>query len=80
LSANIVGQRKLDRLVARARRTELKAVVDSLEVAEGLSAAVSANGLMLPLLIECDTGGSAAASRLQRRSRNSAASSIVSRA
>ena len=53
---NIVGQAKLDRLVALARRAEIKVVADSAAVVEGLSAAMARAGLVLPVLVECDTG------------------------
>ncbi len=53
---NIVGQAKLDRLVALARRADIKVVADSAEVVDGLSATMSHAGLILPVLVECDTG------------------------
>jgi D-serine deaminase-like pyridoxal phosphate-dependent protein len=53
---NVVGQAKLDRLVALARRADIKVVADSDDVVEGLSAAMSRAGLTLPVLVECDTG------------------------
>ena len=53
---NIVGQAKLDRLVALAHRAEIKVVADSAAVVEGLSAAMARAGLVLPVLVECDTG------------------------
>ncbi len=56
LTYNIVGQAKLDRLVALARRADIKVVADSAEVIAGLSSAMSAAGLTLPVLVECDTG------------------------
>ena len=56
LTYNIVGQAKLDRLVALARRADIKVVADSTEIVEGLSAAMSRAGLTLPVLVECDTG------------------------
>lgn len=56
LTYNIVGQAKLDRLVALARRADLKVVADSTTVVEGLSAAMAHAGLTLPVLVECDTG------------------------
>jgi D-serine deaminase-like pyridoxal phosphate-dependent protein len=58
LTYNLVGPTKLDRLVALARRTDLKVVADSREVVEGLSQAMSRAGLSLPVLVECDTGAS----------------------
>ena len=56
LTYNIVGQTKLDRLVALARRSDIKVVANSKDVIEGLSSAMSAAGLRLPVLVECDTG------------------------
>ena len=56
LTYNLVGQTKLDRLVALARRSDIKVVADSKDVIEGLSSAMSRAGLELPVLVECDTG------------------------
>ncbi len=56
LTYNIVGAVKLDRLVALARRADIKVVADSTNTVEGLSAAMSRAGLTLPVLVECDTG------------------------
>ncbi|HXE26044.1 MAG TPA: alanine racemase [Roseiarcus sp.] len=56
LTYNIIGQQKLDRLVALAHRADMKVVADSAETVEGLSAAMSRAGLTLPVLVECDTG------------------------
>ena len=56
LTYNLIGQTKLDRLVALARRSDMKVVADSKEVIEGLSSAMSRAGLELPVLVECDTG------------------------
>ena len=56
LTYNIVGQPKLDRLVALARQADIKVVADSPEVVDGLSSAMSRAGLTLPVLVECDTG------------------------
>ena len=56
LTYNLIGAAKLDRLVALARRVDLKVVADSAEVVEGLSHAMSRAGLSLPVLVECDTG------------------------
>ncbi len=53
---NIIGQAKLDRLVALARRADIKVVADSAEVVDGLAATMSHAGLILPVLVECDTG------------------------
>jgi D-serine deaminase-like pyridoxal phosphate-dependent protein len=56
LTYNIIGQAKLDRLVALSRRADMKVVADSTDVVEGLSSAMSRAGLNLPVLVECDTG------------------------
>ncbi len=56
LTYNVVGQTKLDRLVALAHRADIKVVADSTDVVEGLSVAMSRGGLTLPVLVECDTG------------------------
>ena len=56
LTYNLIGQTKLDRLVALARRSDMKVVADSKDVIEGLSSAMSRAGLELPVLVECDTG------------------------
>src|SRR6516225_5583573 len=53
---NIIGQAKLDRLVALAHRADMKVVADSADVVQGLSAAMSRASLTLPVLVECDTG------------------------
>ena len=52
---NIIGQAKLDRLIALAHRAEMKVVADSADVVQGLSAAMSRASLTLPVLVECDT-------------------------
>jgi D-serine deaminase-like pyridoxal phosphate-dependent protein len=56
LTHNLIGQAKLDRLTALARRADIKVVADSHTIVEGLSAAMSRAGLELPVLVECDTG------------------------
>jgi D-serine deaminase-like pyridoxal phosphate-dependent protein len=56
LTYNLLGQVKLDRLVMLAHRADIKVVADSVEVVDGLSAAMSRAGLTLPVLVECDTG------------------------
>jgi len=56
MTYNIVGRRKLERLAALARRARLTLVFDSLEVAQGVSAALLAAGLCVDALVECDTG------------------------
>jgi len=56
LTYNLIGQTKLDRLTALARRSDIKVVADSNETIDGLSSAMSRAGLELPALVECDTG------------------------
>ena len=56
VSYNIVGQAKLDRLVALTRRADIKVVADSVEVVDALSATMSHAAVILPVLVECDTG------------------------
>ena len=56
LTYNLIGQTKLDRLVALARRADIKVVADSKDVIQGLSSAMSRAGLALAVLVECDTG------------------------
>jgi D-serine deaminase-like pyridoxal phosphate-dependent protein len=53
---NIVGAAKLERLAALARRARLSVTADSAAVVRGLSAAMAAAVLELPVLVECDTG------------------------
>jgi D-serine deaminase-like pyridoxal phosphate-dependent protein len=57
LSFPLVGEGKLARLVALARRVTMTTVTDSREVAEGLAAAARGAGVTLRVLVECDTGG-----------------------
>ena len=52
----IVGEAKLARLIALAERARISVSLDSLEVAEGISAAAAAAGVEVALLIEIDTG------------------------
>jgi D-serine deaminase-like pyridoxal phosphate-dependent protein len=56
LPYNIVGERKLERLMALAARTQLSVTTDSAAVARGLSDAARRAGLSLTVLVECDTG------------------------
>jgi D-serine deaminase-like pyridoxal phosphate-dependent protein len=56
LTYNVIGQTKLDRLVMLAHRAEIKVVADSIEVVDGLSAAMHRAGVILPVLVECETG------------------------
>ena len=52
----IVGAPKLRRLAALARRAQLSVVLDSIEVAAGISELARVEGLMIPVLLELDTG------------------------
>lgn len=56
LPYNLLGPQKLARAVGLARRVRLSVTCDSVTVAEGLSRAMHAAGLELPVLVECDTG------------------------
>ncbi len=53
---NIIGQRKLERLVKLARKAHLTLVADNEFCVNQLNSAAAANNLTLDLLIECDTG------------------------
>ena len=57
LTFNLLGRAKLQRLVALARRIRLSVTLDNAVVASELDAAMREAGLVLPVLIECDTGG-----------------------
>src|SRR5438034_3079303 len=57
LTYNVLGEAKLERLVALADRISLTVTVDHADIAAELSQAIRRAGLMLPVLIECDTGG-----------------------
>lgn len=57
LTFNIVGNSKLDRLAALARRTDIAVTLDSAEVAGGIAHAAGKAGRPIRVLIECDTGG-----------------------
>src|SRR5260370_23934786 len=52
----VVGEVKLARLVALAKRARISVTIDSLAVARGISAAAAEAGIVIPLLIEVDTG------------------------
>ncbi|MEX0860490.1 MAG: alanine racemase [Cucumibacter sp.] len=53
---NIVGELKLVRLAALARRTAISVVADSEEVARGIGGAGLVAGCDIAVLVECDTG------------------------
>lgn len=57
ITYNIVGEKKLARLMALAARVTVSVTADSDVVVHGLSKAAQAAGLTLTVLIECDTGG-----------------------
>ena len=57
MTFNLLGRAKLHRLVALARRVRLSVTLDNAVVASELDAAMREAGLVLPVLIECDTGG-----------------------
>jgi D-serine deaminase-like pyridoxal phosphate-dependent protein len=56
LTFNIVGNHKLGRLAALAKRTEIKVVADNDVVVEGLAQAGAMAGRPIDVLVECDTG------------------------
>jgi D-serine deaminase-like pyridoxal phosphate-dependent protein len=53
---NIIGESKLTRLMALAKKVTLSVTADSAYVIRGLSDAAQRAGLIFPVLIECDTG------------------------
>jgi D-serine deaminase-like pyridoxal phosphate-dependent protein len=57
LPYNLVGERKLERLVRLARRISISVTADSEAVVCGLSAAAFHANVTIPVLVECDTGG-----------------------
>jgi D-serine deaminase-like pyridoxal phosphate-dependent protein len=56
ITYNILGEEKLAMLVELARKVRLSVVADSAVVVEGLSRAFADAGLILPVLVECNTG------------------------
>lgn len=54
---NILGEKKLQRLMSLARRATVSVTADSAVVTRGLSSAAQQAGLTLTVLVECDTGG-----------------------
>jgi D-serine deaminase-like pyridoxal phosphate-dependent protein len=56
ISYNIIGDSKLDRLVALARQTRITVTADSTYVLQGYSAAAAVNDVILGVLIEIDCG------------------------
>jgi D-serine deaminase-like pyridoxal phosphate-dependent protein len=57
LPYNIIGETKLARLMALAKRVTLSVTADSGVCVQGLSTAAQQAGLTLTVLVECDTGG-----------------------
>jgi D-serine deaminase-like pyridoxal phosphate-dependent protein len=53
---NIVGEKKLTRLMALAKKVTVSVTADSAYVINGLSEAAKRAGLTMSVLIECDTG------------------------
>jgi D-serine deaminase-like pyridoxal phosphate-dependent protein len=60
LPYNILGEPKLKRLLALAKRAALKVTADSITTVDGYSRTFSGSGIILPVLVECDTGGTRA--------------------
>jgi 3-hydroxy-D-aspartate aldolase len=56
IANQVVGRRKLDRLVQVARRADLKVAVDALGQADAISRAAAAAGVEIGVLIEVDIG------------------------
>jgi D-serine deaminase-like pyridoxal phosphate-dependent protein len=56
LPYNVIGEKKLERLMRLARRVTLSMTADSEFTVRGLSGAAHAAGLELPVLVEFDTG------------------------
>src|SRR5574341_353856 len=53
---NIIGESKLNRLMALAKQATIGVTADSAYVVYGLSSAAQRAGLTLTVLVECDTG------------------------
>src|SRR6185503_13472282 len=53
---NIIGEKKLARLMELAKRVKVSVTADSAYVIRGLSGAAQRAGLTMTVLIECDTG------------------------
>ena len=56
ISYNVLGARRLERLVRLAGRVRLSVACDHARIAEAYSVAFAAAGLQLRVLVECDTG------------------------
>jgi len=57
LPYNILGEPKLKRLLALAKRVAIKVTADSAATVDGYSKTFAGSGIILPVLVECDTGG-----------------------
>jgi D-serine deaminase-like pyridoxal phosphate-dependent protein len=57
ITYNLLGTTRLERLVRLRRRAEVSVTADSVTVVRGLSAAMGVAGVVLEVLVECDTGG-----------------------
>ncbi|WP_414475288.1 D-TA family PLP-dependent enzyme [Microvirga sp. M2] len=57
LPYNILGEPKLKRLLALARRASIKVTADSTITINGYSKTFASSGITLSVLVECDTGG-----------------------
>ncbi len=57
LPYNILGEPKLKRLLALAKRTSIKVTADSATTIDGYSKTFAGSGITLPVLVECDSGG-----------------------
>lgn len=53
---NLLGGKKLARLMALSRNTRIKVAADSTQVVQGIAEAAHAAGLEIPVMVECDTG------------------------
>jgi D-serine deaminase-like pyridoxal phosphate-dependent protein len=53
---NVVGESKLNRLMALAKKATVSVTADSAYVVQGLASAAQRAGLTLTVLVECDTG------------------------
>lgn len=56
ITFNIVGAAKLERLARLARQIDVTVTADAPEVVEGLAAMARRSGVVLSVLVECDTG------------------------
>ncbi|MDG2475109.1 MAG: D-TA family PLP-dependent enzyme [Paracoccaceae bacterium] len=56
IAYNILGEQKLDKLLALAKRVSLSVVADNMICIVGLSNAFEKSGMELSVLVECDTG------------------------